>query len=152
VPCSQTFARVVIHSCYCCLPTRFIMITLLSPHYVLQEVTEDDIVVASLAWGFTIGFGWLTTWTAMKQTKHIYKRHRLSVFRNAYVWMIWLEILVCLIFSIICWLHLKDYIPPRLGSIPVYRFRSANPPMSLVLHSILLFVRLPSWSPLRNRC
>ncbi|RKL07302.1 hypothetical protein BFJ70_g16906 [Fusarium oxysporum] len=77
------------------------MITLLSPHYVLQEVTEDDIVVASLAWGFTIGFGWLTTWTAMKQTKHIYNRHRLSIFRNAYVWMIWLEILVCLIFSII---------------------------------------------------
>ncbi|KAL5592287.1 hypothetical protein FOBRF1_013313 [Fusarium oxysporum] len=77
------------------------MITLLPPHYVLQEVTEDDIVVASLAWGFTIGFGWLTTWTAMKQTKHIYKRHRLSIFRNAYVWMIWLEILVCLIFSII---------------------------------------------------
>ncbi|EGU83287.1 hypothetical protein FOXB_06201 [Fusarium oxysporum f. sp. conglutinans Fo5176] len=78
------------------------MITLLSPHYVLQEVTEDDIVIASLAWGFTIGFGWLTTWTAMKQTKHIYERHRLSIFRNAYVWMIWLEILVCLIFSIIC--------------------------------------------------
>ncbi|KAI3573990.1 hypothetical protein IWW34DRAFT_810187 [Fusarium oxysporum f. sp. albedinis] len=89
------------------------MITLLSPHYVLQEVTEDDMVIASLAWGFTIGFGWLATWTAMKQTKHIYKRHRLSVFRNAYVWMIWLEILVCLIFSIICWLHLKGYIPPR---------------------------------------
>ncbi|EXK76098.1 hypothetical protein FOQG_19143 [Fusarium oxysporum f. sp. raphani 54005] len=91
------------------------MITILSPHYVLQEVTEDDIVVASLAWGFTIGFGWLTTWTAMKQTKQIYKRHRLSVFRSAYVWMIWLEILVCLIFSIICWLHLKGYIPPSFA-------------------------------------
>ncbi|KAK2669127.1 hypothetical protein RAB80_014653 [Fusarium oxysporum f. sp. vasinfectum] len=91
------------------------MITLLSPHYVLQEVTEDDMVIASLAWGFTIGFGWLATWTAMKQTKHIYKRHRLSVFRNAYVWMIWLEILVCLIFSIICWLHLKGYIPPSFA-------------------------------------
>ncbi|KAG7403987.1 hypothetical protein Forpi1262_v018617 [Fusarium oxysporum f. sp. raphani] len=91
------------------------MITLLSPHYVLQEVTEDDIVIASLAWGFTIGFGWLTTWTAMKQTKHIYKRHRLNIFRNAYVWMIWLEILVCLIFSIICWLHLKGYIPPSFA-------------------------------------
>ncbi|KAL5603911.1 hypothetical protein FOVSG1_006661 [Fusarium oxysporum f. sp. vasinfectum] len=91
------------------------MITLLSPHYVLQEVTEDDMVIASLAWGFTIGFGWLTTWTAMKQTKHIYKRHRLSIFRNAYVWMIWLEILVCLIFSIICWFHLKGYIPPSFA-------------------------------------
>ncbi|KAM5357549.1 hypothetical protein ACJZ2D_016156 [Fusarium nematophilum] len=91
------------------------MITLLSPHYVLQEVTEDDMVIASLAWGFTIGFGWLTTWTATKQTRHIYKNHRLRVFRNAYVWMIWLEILVCLIFSIICWLHLKGYIPPSFA-------------------------------------
>ncbi|KAH6971291.1 hypothetical protein EDB80DRAFT_658250 [Ilyonectria destructans] len=78
------------------------MITLLSPHFVLQEVTEDDLALASLAWGFTIGFGWLTTWTAMKQTKRIYERRGLLVFRSAYVWMIWLEILVCLIFSIIC--------------------------------------------------
>ncbi|KAH7113376.1 hypothetical protein EDB81DRAFT_921840 [Dactylonectria macrodidyma] len=78
------------------------MITLLSPNFVLQEVTEDDLALASLAWGFTIGFGWLTTWTAVKQTKHIYERRGLLVFRNAYVWMIWLEILVCLIFSIIC--------------------------------------------------
>ncbi|KAH7116280.1 hypothetical protein EDB81DRAFT_916545 [Dactylonectria macrodidyma] len=77
------------------------MITLLSPNFVLQEVTEDDLALASLAWGFTIGFGWLTTWTAVKQTKRIYERRGLLVFRNAYVWMIWLEILVCLIFSII---------------------------------------------------
>ncbi|KAH7130894.1 hypothetical protein EDB81DRAFT_660506 [Dactylonectria macrodidyma] len=78
------------------------MITLLSPHFVLQEVTQDDLALASLAWGFTIGFGWLTTWTAIKQTKQIYERRGLLVFRSAYVWMIWLEILVCLIFSVIC--------------------------------------------------
>ncbi|KAH7007192.1 hypothetical protein EDB80DRAFT_842415 [Ilyonectria destructans] len=78
------------------------MITLLSPHFVLQQVTENDLAIASLAWGFTIGFGWLTTWTAIKQTKGIYKRRGLLVLRSAYVWMIWLEILVCLIFSIIC--------------------------------------------------
>ncbi|KAH6983719.1 hypothetical protein EDB80DRAFT_823926 [Ilyonectria destructans] len=77
------------------------MITLLSPNFVLQEVTDDDLALASLAWGFTIGFGWLTTWTAMKQTKRIYERRGLLVFRSAYVWMIWLEILVCLIFSLL---------------------------------------------------
>ena len=90
------------------------MITLLSPHYVLQETTEDDMNIASLAWGFTIGFGWLTTWTALKQTMQVYKGHGLCVFRNAYVWMVWLEIFVCLVFSIICWLHLRRVIPPRL--------------------------------------
>ncbi|KAH7115478.1 hypothetical protein B0J13DRAFT_613503 [Dactylonectria estremocensis] len=93
----------------------FIMITLLSPNFVRQEVTEDDLALASLAWGFTIGFGWLTTWTAMKQTKRIYERRGLLVFRSTYVWMIWLEILVCLIFSIICWLHLKGIIPPSFA-------------------------------------
>ena len=91
------------------------MITLLPSHYVPQEVTQDDLVLASLAWGFTIGFGWLTTWTAMKQTRQIYMRLGLRVFCNSYVWMIWLEILVCLIFGMICWLHLRGIIPPRLA-------------------------------------
>ncbi|KAL2682822.1 hypothetical protein Neosp_007277 [[Neocosmospora] mangrovei] len=77
------------------------MITLLSPHYKAQEVTETDLVIASLAWGFTIGFGWLTTWTAVKQTTQVYRRHGRRVWKNAYVWMIWLELLVCLIFAII---------------------------------------------------
>lgn len=88
------------------------MTTLLSPHFVLPAVTEDDMVIASLAWGFTIGFGWLTTWTAVKQTMRIYKRNGRHIFNNAYVWMIWLEILVCLVFSIICWLYLRGVIPP----------------------------------------
>ncbi|KAH7248187.1 hypothetical protein B0J15DRAFT_449463 [Fusarium solani] len=91
------------------------MITLLSPHFEPEEVTEHDIIIASIAWGFTIGFGWLTTWTALKQSVHIYRRRGRAVVRNAYVWMIWLEILVCLIFSIICFLHLRDIIPPSFA-------------------------------------
>ena len=77
------------------------MITLLSPNFVLQEVTDDDLALASLAWGFTIGFGWLTTWTAMKQTKRIYERRGFLVFRSAYVWMIWLDS---------CMPHLQHYL------------------------------------------
>ncbi|RSL38926.1 hypothetical protein CEP53_014462 [Fusarium sp. AF-6] len=91
------------------------MITLLSPHYKAQEVTETDLVIASLAWGLTIGFGWLTTWTAVKQTTQVYRRHGRRVFKNAYVWMIWLELLVCLIFAVICFLHLLGYIPPSFA-------------------------------------
>ncbi|KAL6410720.1 hypothetical protein AUP68_07152 [Ilyonectria robusta] len=89
------------------------MKTLLSPHYVAQAVTQTDLIIASLAWGFTIGFGWLTTWTAVKQTTRIWRRRGRRVFSNAYVVMIWLEILVCLIFAIICFLHLLGIIPPR---------------------------------------
>ncbi|KAK7425947.1 hypothetical protein QQZ08_007529 [Neonectria magnoliae] len=91
------------------------MKTLLSPHYVAQEVTETDLIIASLAWGFTIGFGWLTTWTAVKQTTQIYRRRGRRAFSNPYVCMIWLEILVCLIFAIICFLHLLGYIPPSFA-------------------------------------
>jgi hypothetical protein len=91
------------------------MIMALPPNFVLPEVTENDMIVASLAWGFTLGFSVLTTWTAAKQTMHMYHRQHLYILRNAYFWMIWLEILVCAIFSIICWLYLRYIIPPRLA-------------------------------------
>ncbi|CRK25946.1 hypothetical protein BN1723_015969 [Verticillium longisporum] len=78
------------------------MITLLPSHFVLEEVTGYDLAIASLSWGFTLGIGWLTTWTAMKQTTQVYRRHGLGIFYNAYVWMIWGEIFVCLAFGIIC--------------------------------------------------
>ncbi|KAK1716464.1 hypothetical protein BDP67DRAFT_376010, partial [Colletotrichum lupini] len=91
------------------------MMTLLSPHFKLEEVSEDDMVIASLAWGFTLGFGWLTVWTAIKQTTAMYRRQGDRIYRNSYIWMIWLEILVCTIFSIICWLHLKGIIPPSFA-------------------------------------
>ncbi|KAI4598716.1 hypothetical protein KJ359_002608 [Pestalotiopsis sp. 9143b] len=89
--------------------------SLLGPHFVNPAVTENDLIVASLAWGFNIGFGWLTTWTAAKQTARAWRRSGRHMFRNAYIWMIWLELLVCLIFSIICWLHLRGVIPPCFG-------------------------------------
>jgi hypothetical protein len=54
------------------------MKTLLSKDYVLEPVTVNDLQLASLAWGFTIGFGFLTTWTAMKQTAHMHRRYTLS--------------------------------------------------------------------------
>ncbi|EXL64933.1 hypothetical protein FOPG_18823, partial [Fusarium oxysporum f. sp. conglutinans race 2 54008] len=91
------------------------MITLLSPHYKAQEVTRGDLVIASTALGFTIGFGWLTTWKAIKQTSQVYDRHGRRVFRNAYIIMVWLELLVCAIFAIICILHLLDVIPPSFA-------------------------------------
>ncbi|KAL7276802.1 hypothetical protein RUND412_000188 [Rhizina undulata] len=77
---------------------------LLPPNYKEQPVTWADISVASICWGFTLGFGFLTTWEAVCQTL----RARAPL-KSIYVWMIWGEIFVCLAFSIITWLHLyKD--------------------------------------------
>jgi hypothetical protein len=92
--------------------------SLLSPNFVLQEVTTDDLIIAGICWGFTLGFSWLTAWTAVKQTWQVWKRTKGGIWRNAYVWMIWLEILVCLAFGIICFLHLRGIIPPRQVLFP----------------------------------
>lgn len=89
------------------------MLTLLPDHFVLEEVTRNDLIIASTAWGFTLGIGWLTTWSAIQQTMGVYRRHGLGVFRNAYAIMIWGEIIVCLSFGIICFMYILGIIPPR---------------------------------------
>ena len=103
---------------------KVVMITLLSDDYVAQPVTVNDLQIASLAWGFTIGFGFLTTWTAMRQTADMHRRYGYSKLNSPYIWMIWLEILVCLIFSVICWLHLNHIIPPRYLMLPPSIFKT----------------------------
>ncbi|KAI1337603.1 hypothetical protein F5Y15DRAFT_425629 [Xylariaceae sp. FL0016] len=89
--------------------------SLLAPNYKPLVVTDEDMVIASLAWGFTLGFGWLTIWTAIRQTWKAYQRNGKRVFHNVYIRMVWGEILVCLAFSIICWLHLRGQIPPSFA-------------------------------------
>lgn len=89
--------------------------TLLSPHFKLEPVTQEDMNLASLTWGFTLGFGLLTTWTAIKQTYQAYSKHGWRKLNNPYIWMIWLEIAVCLAFSIICWMYLRGVIPPSFA-------------------------------------
>jgi len=91
------------------------MKTLLSDTFVLQPVTTADLQIASITWGLTFGIGILTTWTAIQQTMAMQKRYGYWKLNSPYIWMIWLEILVCLVFSITCWLHLNEVIPPRYG-------------------------------------
>ncbi|KAF8732526.1 hypothetical protein RHS02_06167, partial [Rhizoctonia solani] len=62
-------------------------------------ITDGDMRLATLAFGFTIGFGYFVVWHAIRQTQ---KTRRWS----AYIIMCWLEILVCTVFAIICWLYL----------------------------------------------
>jgi hypothetical protein len=89
------------------------MLTLLSDNFVLQEVTKSDLVIASVAWGFTLGIGWLTTWTAIQQTRKAFRRRGNSTLYNTYIIIVWGEIVVCLGFGIICFIHLLGSIPPR---------------------------------------
>ncbi|KAI3391135.1 hypothetical protein diail_7920 [Diaporthe ilicicola] len=61
------------------------MKTLLPPQFVLEEVTSDDFVIASLAWGFTLGFGWLTVSTAITQSAKTWRRYGSRSIHNTYI-------------------------------------------------------------------
>ncbi|KAI9056129.1 hypothetical protein LZ554_001057 [Drepanopeziza brunnea f. sp. 'monogermtubi'] len=87
------------------------MIKFLPDDFEPLFVSRADLVIASIAWGFTLGFGFLTTWTAVKQTTAIAQRYGFDRANSPYIFMIWGEILVSFIFSIICWLHLNGTIP-----------------------------------------
>ena len=61
--------------------------------------SSTDFKVAALAAGFTLGFGFLTVWEAIKQTR----RNR-NPARSIYIYMIWGEIAANLAIGIIAWL------------------------------------------------
>ncbi|KAH7013868.1 hypothetical protein EDB80DRAFT_570026 [Ilyonectria destructans] len=92
------------------------MLTLIPDRFVLEEVTSNDLIIASLAWGFTLGIGWLTTWSAIQQTASAYRRRGVgSMVRNPYIWMIWGEISVCLGFGVICFMYILGVIAPSFA-------------------------------------
>lgn len=66
-----------------------------------------DYQIGALAAGFTIGFGVLTVWEAIKQTR----RNR-NPLRSAYIYMVWGEVMVNIIIAIIAWLFLNGKMGP----------------------------------------
>jgi hypothetical protein len=77
--------------------------------------SEADFKLAAAAAGFTIGFGILTVWEAVKQTKVV--RYPL---RSHYVYMIWGEILVNLAIGIIAWLLVDGVVAPTYAFHPMF--------------------------------
>lgn len=69
--------------------------------------TKGDIQLASVAAGFTLGFGFLTVWEAIKQTK---ANH--NPLRSVYIYMLWGEILANLAIGIVGWLFLDGHFGP----------------------------------------
>jgi hypothetical protein len=74
----------------------------------IMSTSVQDYQIAALAAGFTIGFGLLTVWEAIKQTR----RNR-NPLRSAYIYMLWGEISVNIIIAIIAWLFLNEKLGPR---------------------------------------
>ena len=67
--------------------------------------SKSDLQIAGLAAGFTLGFGFLTVWEAIKQTQ----RNR-NPLRSVYIYMIWGEIVANLLIGILGWLFLNGII------------------------------------------
>ncbi|KAI0602687.1 hypothetical protein F4775DRAFT_150225 [Biscogniauxia sp. FL1348] len=67
--------------------------------------TKSDYQLASLAFGFTIGFGFLTVWEAFKQT-----RRNKNPLRSVFIYMIWGEIVANIAIAIVGWLFLDGAI------------------------------------------
>lgn len=70
--------------------------------------TVGDYQLAAGAAGFTLGFGFLTVWEAIKQT-----RANKSPLRSPYIYMVWGEIVANLWIGIIGWLILDGVLGPK---------------------------------------
>ncbi|KEY74433.1 hypothetical protein S7711_04471 [Stachybotrys chartarum IBT 7711] len=74
--------------------------------------TTSDIKLASMAAGFTLGFGFLTAWEAIKQTR----RNR-NPLRSVYIYMLWGEIAANLAIAIVGWLFLDGVVGPTVPTL-----------------------------------
>ncbi|EOA86778.1 hypothetical protein ACJQWK_08267 [Exserohilum turcicum] len=82
----------------------------ISPNYKNEPITQTDIIIASTVWGLTLLNCILATHLAIKQTKE-----SRSPLRSVYIWMIWLEMAVCFVMGLECFLHLLKYISPSFA-------------------------------------
>ncbi|KAK4120179.1 hypothetical protein N657DRAFT_625393 [Parathielavia appendiculata] len=70
------------------------------------ESSLADIKLAGIAFGFTLGFGFLTVWKAIKQTMAVS-----SPRRSIYVILVWIEIFSNMAIAIMAWLLMEEVLP-----------------------------------------
>ncbi|EKG10589.1 hypothetical protein MPH_12447 [Macrophomina phaseolina MS6] len=74
-----------------------------------MSASATDTKVSSIAFGFALGFGYLTAWDAYKITS----RNR-NPLRSLFVWMVWAELAANLAIAILAWLFLEGVLPATL--------------------------------------
>ena len=103
-----------------------------------MSATIGDYQLAATAAGFTLGFGFLTVWEAIQQTR----RNR-NPLRSTYIYMIWGEIVANVAIGVIGWLFLAGTLGPTYASTPpVHPIHFTDKPQRsrAVLHSLPLGV------------
>ncbi|KAF8917828.1 hypothetical protein CPB85DRAFT_142067 [Mucidula mucida] len=86
-------------------PTLWGMYWATEKPFEFLTVTQGDMNLASIAFGWSLGFGYFAVCHAVRESR---RARRI----NTYIILVWGEIIVCLLFGILCWLYLARVIPP----------------------------------------
>ncbi|KAF5582288.1 hypothetical protein FPANT_8598 [Fusarium pseudoanthophilum] len=84
------------------------------PNFIEVDAGENDMNIASIAWGISLGVGLFTFTKGIQQTIKSWRRGRRM---NHYIILIWLEWTSSCIMSAVTWCYLRNYIP---GGFPVF--------------------------------
>ncbi|KAF4442327.1 hypothetical protein FACUT_2144 [Fusarium acutatum] len=84
------------------------------PNFIEVDAGENDMNIASIAWGISLGVGLFTFTKGIQQTIKSWKRGRRM---NHYIILLWLEWTSSCIMSAVTWCYLRNYIP---GGFPVF--------------------------------
>jgi hypothetical protein len=85
--------------------------TLLSPHFKGEPPSLEDIKIASIIWGVTLGIGLLTAWKAIEQTIMVWRHKRVT--RSWYIWMVWLLWIDNMVQGGVSWFFMNGELKPR---------------------------------------
>ncbi|KAF7548434.1 hypothetical protein G7Z17_g7051 [Cylindrodendrum hubeiense] len=84
---------------------------LVPAHYKPDLPDKQDMIIASIAWGFSLGTLIFNCSKAVGQTRAAYKRRKTV---TIYMALVWGEIISSFILGVICWLYLREYIEPSM--------------------------------------
>jgi hypothetical protein len=99
------------------------------------ESSLTDIKLAGIASGFTLGFGVLTVWKAIKQTMTV-KTPR----RSIYVILVWIEIFSNFAIAILAWLLMEGILPCGYASSRYPLTLNANMKLILLYRNLALLL------------
>jgi hypothetical protein len=75
----------------------------------------NDQKIATLLWGFTLGFGILTAIKIFEQSMRISRR--IGISKSGYLWMVWILYIDNFIASVIMWLFINGHIKARSDTV-----------------------------------
>ena len=83
---------------------------LVPDRYVVVAPSLNDLLVASISWGFTLATGLFSGTRAFKQTWATWRRSRRL---HAYAFLIWAEWLVSMVIGVLSWTFIRGFIEAR---------------------------------------